>query len=92
MSDIGTVAGSYEVTLSINGIIEDNKIVNLSAGATEEVNFVTSKDVPGVYMVDVNGISDSFIVREADKGHGRAKTVSINSILSKTLGWIRRIL
>ena len=91
-TNIGTVAGSYEVTLSINSIIEDNKIVNLSAGATEEVNFVTSKDVPGAYMVDVNGISDSFIVREADKGHGRAKTVSINSILSKTLGWIRRIL
>jgi hypothetical protein len=91
-TNIGTVAGSYEVTLRINGIIEDNKIVNLSPGTTEEVNFIIVKDIAGVYTVDINGLSDSFVVREADKGRGRAKTVSINSILSKTVGWIRMIL
>ena len=88
----GTIAGSFEVTLRINGVIEDNKVLTLAADATEEVRFVMFKDVAGVYIVDVNGLSDSFVVRETDKGRGRAKTLSINSILSRTLGWIRTIL
>jgi hypothetical protein len=91
-TNIGTVTGSYEVILRINDIIEDNRIVNLSPGATEEVEFIVIKDTPGIYTVGVNGLSDSFVVREAEKSRGRAKNVSINSILSKTVGWIRVIL
>ena len=91
-ANTGTFAGSCEVTLRINGTIEDNRVVALSPGASEEVNFVTSKDVAGVYMVDVNGLADSFVVRGTASGRGKAKTVSLESILSKTLGWIRMIL
>lgn len=91
VTNIGTVAGSYEVTLSINGIIEDNKIVTLPAGATEDVNFFTTKDIAGTYIVDVNGLFGSFEVREENKGHGRAKIVSIKDVLLKTFGWIRMI-
>ena len=87
----GTVTGSFEVTLRINGKIEENKILNLAADATEEVRFVTFKYVAGVYTVDVNGLSDSFVVKEVHKRRP-GKTISLRGILSKTFGWIRTIL
>jgi len=91
-TNIGTVAGNYEVTLRINGIIEDNRILTLSTGTTEVVNFVVVKDIAGVYTVDVNGLSDSFVVREINNSRGVIKTVSLKNILSKSFGWIRMIL
>jgi len=67
VTNIGTVAGSYEVTMRINGIIEDSKVVTLPAGSVEEIKFVTVKDVAGVYIVDVNGVSGTFVVYERSK-------------------------
>ncbi len=87
----GAVSGSFEVILMINGKIEESKILNLAAGAIKEVRFATFKDVAGVYTVDVNGLSDSFVVKEVQKRRP-GKTVSVRSILSKTFGWIRTIL
>ena len=90
VTNSGTVTGSYEMTLRIDGIFEDNRIVTLAAGATEEVNFVTFKDVAGVYLVDVNGLSGSFEVREENRGRGHKP--SPKSVLYKALGWIRMLL
>ncbi len=87
----GPVTASFEVTLRINDVIEDNKLITLAAGITEEVKFVTSKNVAGVYVVDVNGLLGSFIVREADKRRPGKKN-SIIVILSSTVGWIRTLL
>jgi len=89
-TNIGNVASSYEVNLSIDGIIEDNKIVNSSPGSTEEVSFITSKDVPRVYVVNVNGLSGSFEVREESKERGHKP--GSRSVLYKALGWIRTLL
>ncbi len=88
----GTVSSNFEVTLRINGIIEDNRILNLDAGATEEVKFVTYKDVLGVYAVDVNGLRDSFVVKETQKGHAGGRGNPKKSIFLKSFGWIRTML
>ena len=64
----GTVAGSYEATLRIDDVIEDSISITLAAGATEQVKFTTVRYVAGVYIVDVNGLLGSFVLREADKG------------------------
>jgi hypothetical protein len=90
-SNIGTVTDSYEVTLRINGTIEGNKIITLSPGTTEEVNFFAVEDIAGLYTVDVNGLSGSFLVREMDNGRPSKKN-SMRAILSKTVGWIRTLL
>ena len=55
MANTGGKSGSYKVTLKINGAI----------ALTKEVTFTISKDIAGTYSVDVNGVTDSFVVKEA---------------------------
>ena len=64
VTNTGNTAGSFEVTLKIDGVVETTKEVTLNAGASEEVTFATAKDVPDSYSVDVQGLSGSFTVRE----------------------------
>jgi hypothetical protein len=86
----GTNAGSYEVALQINGIIEDNKILTLAAGTTEEVKFMTTKDAAGTYVVDVNGLTGSFEVR-SEGNKGRKQKPNSKDFLYQFVGWIRTI-
>jgi hypothetical protein len=64
INNTGDGAGSYTVTLKINGVVEATKDITLNAGASQEVTFSTVKDVAGSYSVEVNGLSGSFIVKE----------------------------
>lgn len=61
----GEAAGSYPVTLKINGVTEETKQVDLSGGTERELTFTTTRDTAGTYLVDVNGLSASFTVTEA---------------------------
>lgn len=65
VANTGGEAGSYEVTLKINGVAEATKEVTVTAGASEEVSFTASKDMAGIYSVDVNGLTGTFRVKEA---------------------------
>ena len=65
VANTGDKSGSYEVTLKINGVVEATKEVTVSAGFSKEVTFTTSKDIADTYSVAVNGLTDSFVVREA---------------------------
>jgi hypothetical protein len=60
----GDAAGSYTVTLKINGVVEATKEVTLGAGTSQGVTFTTARDVAGTYTVDVDGLSGSFTVKE----------------------------
>jgi len=64
ITNAGDAAGSYEVTLKINGVVEATKEVTLGSGTSQEVTFSTARDVAGSYTVDVNGLSGSFTVKE----------------------------
>jgi len=64
ITNAGDAAGSYEVTLKINGVVEATKEVTLGPGTSQEVTFSTARDVAGSYTVDVNGHSGSFTVKE----------------------------
>ena len=64
VTNIGNATGSYTVILEINGIAEATEEVTLDAGASTDVAFTTQKDVPGIYMVEVDGSSGSFTVKE----------------------------
>jgi len=65
VTNTGGKSGSYQVTLKINGEVAATKEVTVNAGLSKEVAFTTSKDMAGTYLVDVNGVTDSFVVREA---------------------------
>ena len=64
VANTGGIAGSYKVTLKINGVVEATKEVTVGAGDSETVTFTTSRDVAGSYSVDVNGLTGSFTVKE----------------------------
>ncbi len=64
LTNTGEIEGSYIATLKINGVIEETEQVTLNGGASQTVTFTTSREVAGTYLVDVNGLTGSFIVRE----------------------------
>jgi hypothetical protein len=64
ITNSGDADGSYMVALKIDGEVEETKEITLSAGASGEVTFTTTKDVAGIYSVEVDGLSGSFTVEE----------------------------
>ena len=64
VANTGGKSGSYKVTLKINGVVAATKEITVSAGLSKKVTFTISKDIAGTYLVDVNGVIDSFVVRE----------------------------
>ena len=66
VANTGGKSSSYEVILKINGAVAATKEVKVSAGLSKEVTFTISKDIAGTYSVDVNGLTDSFTVKEKE--------------------------
>jgi hypothetical protein len=66
----GSVAGNYEVTLKINGVIEATKLVTISPRTSVNVSFTAVRNVAGVYIVDINGLSGSFLIITTNKPSG----------------------
>lgn len=76
VANTGGQPGSYQVILKINsvaeaggevadvvaGVAEADREVAINAGASKQVSFTTSKDTPGLYLVEVNGLTGSFEV------------------------------
>ena len=59
----GELEDTCIVLLEINGVQEATGYIPLAAGSSLPVAFTTRKDYPGTYVVDVNGLSDTFEVR-----------------------------
>ncbi len=64
VANTGEQAGSYKLTLKIDGVAEASKDVTVNAGASQKVSFTTAKDLPGGYAVDINGLGGTFVVIE----------------------------
>jgi len=64
VANTGEEAGSCTVSFKINGVVEETKSVDLAAGASQVVTFTTSKDKAGSYLVEFNGLSGTFTVKE----------------------------
>ncbi|UCG54455.1 MAG: hypothetical protein JSV32_07705, partial [Dehalococcoidia bacterium] len=60
----GGQSGSYEVILKINGLVEATKTVTLDAGDIELVSFSTIKNTAGTYLLEIDGLTGSFTVKE----------------------------
>ncbi len=62
-ANTGGEPSSCMVTLKINGEVEATKYVTLAAGTSKPVSFTTIKNTAGTYLVDVEGLTGSFIVK-----------------------------
>jgi len=65
VANTGEQAGSYSLTLKVDSAVEATRDVTVNAGSSQNVTFTTSKDLPGSHSVDINGISGTFVVKEA---------------------------
>ena len=65
VTNTGEEESGYTVTLKINGAIEQTKEITLAAGSSATIAFSVTKGEVGTYSVDVNGLTDSFLVTEA---------------------------
>ena len=63
VTNTGDLAGSYKVTFEVGKEVVATKQVTLDGGASQQVEFTTSKDVAGTYTVSVNGLSGDFTVK-----------------------------
>jgi hypothetical protein len=62
VTNIGGSEGRCNVVLKINGQEEASQEITLGAGQNETVTFITSKDMAGLYTVDVAGNAGQFTV------------------------------
>jgi hypothetical protein len=73
VANTGGQPGGYQLTLKVNSaaetdgevaaVAEAEREVVIEANASERVSFATSKDAPGLYLVEVNGLTGSFEVK-----------------------------
>lgn len=55
--------GSYTAILSVNGVSEATREITLGPGVSERVSFTISRAAPGTYKIEINDLSDTFIVK-----------------------------
>ncbi|MCD6480522.1 PKD domain-containing protein [Candidatus Bathyarchaeota archaeon] len=63
VTNVGGQAGSYMVTLKIEGVTVDTETVTLDAGESTTVTFTVRKMIAGTYSVEVDGLKGSFKVK-----------------------------
>lgn len=54
--------GSYTLTLKIDGEIEQSQTIILAAEESRQVSFTVTKDKPGTYTIDLDGLIGEFTV------------------------------
>ncbi|MFC1866230.1 hypothetical protein ACFLYB_05925 [Chloroflexota bacterium] len=64
IDETNNISGIYESTLKINGTVEESKPFSVGALGSKQITFTTSRDVAGVYSVDLDGLIGSFTVSE----------------------------
>jgi len=64
VTNTGDAAGSCKLTLSIEGAAQATSTMNLAGGQSDRVTFSILSNAPGVFKVDVNGVTGSFEVKE----------------------------
>ncbi len=62
VANTGGESGSYTVVLKIDGVKEAEETVTIAAGESLDVSFSVTREDPGSYTVEVDGLSGSFTV------------------------------
>ena len=64
----GDQGGNLNVTLKINGQVEETRMVSVGPQASQPIKFTVSKAQPGTYAIDIGGQTGSFTI-PASHGH-----------------------
>ena len=60
VANVGDLAGSYQISLEINGEVDETKEGTLGAGASKELTFTITMEDAGTYQVTIDGLAFSF--------------------------------
>jgi len=58
----GDESGNYNVTLKINGKVEQTRTVSVGPQSTQPVKFVITKNQPATYTIDIGGQRGNFVI------------------------------
>jgi len=85
----GTISGEYQVVLTINGAVEDEKTVTIGPDETTSVSFEVTAGEAGEYSVDVNGLTGSYDVEKAQTGIPGfpLESIVISMVLAVLVSW-----
>jgi len=64
VANTGDVAGTYTVTLKINGVVAASKRVTLAGGESTSVSFTTVQGKAGDYKIELDGQTATLTVKE----------------------------
>ncbi|MGD9116922.1 MAG: right-handed parallel beta-helix repeat-containing protein [Dehalococcoidia bacterium] len=64
VTNSGNCPGIHSLTLKINGVVEETKEFTVNAGASQSVSFTVIRQEAGIYGIDLDGLSGSFVVNE----------------------------
>ncbi len=65
VTNTGDLEGTYQVILKMDDQQVETQDITLAGGASQRVTFTMAKDVAGSYLVDVDGLTGSFMVKPA---------------------------
>jgi len=64
LTNTGGRSGTHDVSLKIDGVQIETKMIPLEAGESQKVVFAVIPDTAGTYSVDIDGLPGSFVVIE----------------------------
>jgi hypothetical protein len=74
VQNTGELEGSYTLTLTINGEIEQSTEVTLAGGESKQVSFTVVRNKPGTYAVAIDGLTGEFTVLASTSSPGWGST------------------
>ncbi len=78
----GDAAGNQSIALTINGRVEQTKMVSVGPHATQPVKFTVTKTQPGTYAVDILDQKGSFTILGAGNTAGASMNGGLIVILA----------
>lgn len=64
VKNTGELSGEHLLALKVNGLFIDGQIISLTPGQNRNFSFVISPYQPGIYTIEIDGISDTLTVLE----------------------------
>ncbi len=64
VENTGGTEGTYVVVLTVDGVNAEMKEVAITPGSSKLVDFSISRDIPGTYEIDIEGLSSTLNVKE----------------------------
>jgi hypothetical protein len=82
ITNIGELEGTYNLNLTINDVLQENRTIILLGGASTIEEFTVIQNTEGNYTVKINGLTGSFKIKVAPP---EISTISLSDLVIKPL-------